>query len=423
MKYIPGMDRRAGRRSLTAKQAGLTLAIALLLSIIAGIVELALDARAMRHEIVLETHYRIDLVHGTAAEAAFQLNPELATQVAEGLLSGGRIASVTISDDFGRVMAERRHDDSDTSSWMVQALFADILHYRKPLVYQIGSDNAPTSIGELELTLSLDSLSRDFIDRSQLIFSLGVAKALAIAALLALVFHWFITRPLLKVHAAITETDPSQPGRWSKPVMGVHGNDELGHLVESVDRLLQAFQHGLDQRDQLQQISTMDGLTGIANRRHFDAFLSQEWQRAQQGNHDISVIFIDIDHFKEFNDHYGHVAGDDTLRAVAHSLTRVIHRPSDLVARYGGEEFVCVLPETNLAGAQRVAERIQKEIHALDIPHAHATQAGRVTASLGVASSYPAQDDVAGFEALLAEADHQLYRAKRQGRDRVAVQT
>lgn len=117
------------------------------------------------------------------------------------------------------------------------------------------------------------------------------------------------------------------------------------------------------------------------------------------------------------------MAGDDTLRAVAQALTRVIHRPSDLVARYGGEEFVCVLPETDLAGAQRVAERIQNEIRALDIPHAHATEAGRVTASLGVASSNPAQDDVAGFEALLAEADHQLYRAKRQGRDRVAVQT
>ena len=193
-------------------------------------------------------------------------------------------------------------------------------------------------------------------------------------------------------------------------------------MPRCVDRLLQAFQHGLDQRDQLQQISTMDGLTGIANRRHFDAFLSREWQRAQRGGHAISVIFIDIDHFKEFNDHYGHVAGDDTLRAIAKALTRVVHRASDLVARYGGEEFVCVLPETDLSGAQRVAARIHQEIRALEIPHVHSTRSGRVTASLGVASSYPAQDED-GYEALLAEADHQLYRAKRQGRDRVVTQT
>ncbi|WP_338072064.1 diguanylate cyclase [Billgrantia bachuensis] len=421
MSHPPGMERQTGRRSLTAKQAGLTLAIALLLSILAGVIELALDARAMRQEIVNDTRYRLDLVHGTAAEAAFQLNPDLATQVVEGLFNGGRVDSAALTDDFGRVMATRQRQFEPASSWLAHVLFDDILHYQQTLNYQAGTDNSAQPVGELKLTLALDRLARDFIDRSLLIFSLGVAKSLAIAALLALVFHWFVTRPLLRVHAAIVATDPRQPGRWPKPAMGRHGNDELGHLVESVDQLLLAFQQGLDQRDQLHQISTMDGLTGIANRRHFDAFLAREWQRARRNGHALSVIFIDIDHFKEFNDHYGHVAGDDTLRAIAEALTRVVHRASDLVARYGGEEFVCVLPDTDLEGALRVAERIHLEIRALDIPHAHATHTDRVTASLGVASCAPALDDT-GHEELMAQADSQLYRAKRQGRDRVAAQ-
>ncbi|WP_111415376.1 GGDEF domain-containing protein [Billgrantia lactosivorans] len=416
-----GRRRPSGRRSLTAKQAGLTLAIALLLSFLAGVIELAVDASAMRQEIVSDTRHRLELVHGTAAEAAFQLNPELASQVVDGLFNGGRVARVAIRDDFGRTMATRQREYEPSSSWVAHALFGDILQYHQPLHYQAGVNNPPQSLGELELTLALDRLTRDFTDRSLLIFSLGVAKALAIAALLALVFHWFVTRPLLRVHAAIVNTDPRQPGRWPKPAMGRHGSDELGHLVESVDQLLQAFQRGLDQRDQLHQISTMDGLTGIANRRHFDAFIDREWHRARRHGHPLSVIFLDIDHFKEFNDHYGHVAGDDTLRAVAEALTGVIHRASDLVARYGGEEFVCVLPDTDLAGALRVARRIHEQIRALEIPHAYSTRSGRVTASLGVASGTPAPDG-ADYEELMAEADRQLYRAKRQGRDRVAAQ-
>lgn len=421
MNQSSGMERQPRRRSLTAKQAGLTLLIALVLSILAGTIELALDARAMQREIVNETRVRLDLVHGTAAEAAFQLNPELAEQVVNGLFQGGPVASVAIRDDFQRAMAERQRETEPTANRFAQALFGDILHYRKTLYYQAGTHATPQPIGELSLSLAIDSLAYDFSQRSLLIFSLGVVKALAIAALLALVFHWFVTRPLLKVHAAIAATDPHHPGRWPKPAMGRHVNDELGHLVASVDQLLQAFQRGLDQRDQLHQISTIDGLTGIANRRHFDTFLHQEWQRAQRSDHAISVIFIDIDHFKEFNDHYGHVAGDDTLRAIAEALTRVVHRASDLVARYGGEEFVCVLPGTDLEGAELVAERIQKEIRDLDIAHEHSTRSGRVTASFGVASSKPAHGG-SSCEALLAQADGQLYRAKRQGRDQVAVQ-
>ncbi|MCG6659702.1 diguanylate cyclase [Halomonas campisalis] len=408
-----------GRHSLTAKQAALTLVIALLLSVIAGGIELASDARTMRQEVQSQTRHMLDLVQGTAAEAAFQLNPELAAQVADGLVDGEHVARVVIRDDFERIMAARGQAGEAAAGRLTRALFGDSLHYHRPLTYQLDRSGPADTVGEIELTLSLDSLGQAFIDRSLLIVSLGVLKALAIAALVVAAFHLVITRPLLRVHAAIAASDPQRPGQWPKPQLKGHGNDELGHLVESLDGLLKAFQHGLDQRDRFHQISTRDGLTGIANRRRFDSFLADSWQRAQRSRTPLSVILIDIDNFKDFNDHYGHVSGDDTLRAVASALTDTVTRATDLVARYGGEEFVCVLPETDLEGARRVAGRIREAILALGIPHARSAGRDRVTASLGVASAMPGEDGMT-CEQLLESADRQLYHAKRQGRDRIA---
>ncbi|MDI5934499.1 diguanylate cyclase [Halomonas kalidii] len=412
---------RFRRHSLTAKQAVLTLGIAMLLSILAGAIELASDARSMRQEVEHQTRHLLALVNGTAAEAAFQLNPVLAAQVAEGLWAGGHVASVTIRDDFDRVMATRERPSEAHAGWLADALFGDILHYRETLTYELGSGEPASAVGEIELSLAPGSLSRAFIDRSLLVFSLGMLKALAIAALVVVVFHVFITRPLLRVHAAIAETDPRHPGRWPKPRLERHIEDELGHLVESLDDLLNAFQHGLNQRDALHQISTLDGLTGIANRRRFDSFMADSWQRARRTRRPLSVIFLDIDNFKGFNDHYGHVSGDDTLRAVAGALTRVVTRATDLVARYGGEEFVCILPDTDLEGARRVANRIRDAILALDIPHAGSEHAEQVTASFGIACATPGDDDMS-CEQLLEQADRQLYRAKHQGRDRIVWQ-
>ena len=414
----PPGPRHFRRHSLTAKQAALTLGIAMLLSILAGGIELASDARSMRQEVESQTRHLLALVNGTAAEAAFQLNPDLAAQVADGLFAAGHVASVTIRDDFDRIMAIRELQRETDLGWLAATLFGDILHYRVPLTYDLGIGEPSGSVGEIELRLALDSLGQDFADRSLLIFTLGMLKALAIAALVVVVFHAFITRPLLRVHAAIVDTDPRHPGQWPKPRLERHTGDELGHLVESLDDLLNAFQHGLDQRDALHQISTLDGLTGIANRRRFDAVLADAWQRARRSRQPLSVIFLDIDNFKDFNDHYGHIAGDDTLRAVAGVLSRVVTRATDLVARYGGEEFVCVLPDTDLAGARRVASRIRAAILALEIPHAGADHAEQVTASFGIACATPGDDD-GSCEQLLEQADSQLYRAKHQGRDRI----
>jgi diguanylate cyclase (GGDEF)-like protein len=168
-------------------------------------------------------------------------------------------------------------------------------------------------------------------------------------------------------------------------------------------------------RDVLEQLSTTDGLTGVANRRRFDEFLEREWSRARRNQTPISLIMQDIDFFKAFNDHYGHLAGDDCLRQVAHALATNVRRPADLVARYGGEEFVCLLPDTDEKGATWMANRFLETMNDLNIPHAYSEAADHVTLSMGVATLTPlVGQSPAG---LVLRADQLLYEAKRNGRN------
>ncbi|XPV74987.1 MAG: diguanylate cyclase [Desulfovibrio sp.] len=168
-------------------------------------------------------------------------------------------------------------------------------------------------------------------------------------------------------------------------------------------------------RDMLENLSTLDGLTGIPNRRRFDDALQSECRRAKRLNNFFSLLMIDIDHFKAYNDNYGHIAGDEALKAVASTLEASVRRPTDLVARYGGEEFGVILPETDLAGAMFIAEVFQENIHKLNIPHAYSAVGDRVTISQGVVSvQFPC--DISSLE-IVDAADKMLYAAKNGGRD------
>jgi diguanylate cyclase (GGDEF)-like protein len=173
------------------------------------------------------------------------------------------------------------------------------------------------------------------------------------------------------------------------------------------------------QRDILRRLSFMDGLTGLANRRRFDEVLDQEWRRSRRSLSPLSLILMDIDHFKAFNDAAGHPAGDDCLRRIAQALEASAHRSGDLVARYGGEEFVCVLPDTDRAGALAVAKRIQESISALALPHPRSVLSPIVTLSLGVATKAAGPGEDA--DGLTQAADRALYQAKETGRNRAVV--
>jgi diguanylate cyclase (GGDEF)-like protein len=170
---------------------------------------------------------------------------------------------------------------------------------------------------------------------------------------------------------------------------------------------------------EINKIASLDALTEIANRRRFDEHLEYQWKQMTRERSPLALILCDIDRFKQFNDAYGHLAGDDCLQRVASALNRCVNRPSDLVARFGGEEFAAVLPQTDLAGALRVAERMQREVAHLQITHAQSLVSPFVTLSIGVTCVIPTPD--LSSEELLHMADQLLYQAKQRGRNQIVA--
>lgn len=169
----------------------------------------------------------------------------------------------------------------------------------------------------------------------------------------------------------------------------------------------------------LEEMAHVDGLTGLKNRRYFDAMLNLDYLRATTERQPLSVLFIDIDFFKKYNDTYGHIPGDACLKQVADELSRCVHRTRDLVVRYGGEEFVVLLPETPLDGALTIAERIRTAVQDAGIPHQDSSVADVVTVSIGVASILPSATTTP--QMLMTWADAALYKAKQSGRNRVCA--
>lgn len=169
--------------------------------------------------------------------------------------------------------------------------------------------------------------------------------------------------------------------------------------------------------ERLRHLSTLDGLTGIPNRRRIMEFLDQEWRRSQRDGSWLSLLMIDVDYFKNYNDARGHQAGDDCLWMVANCLKRCLNRASDMVGRYGGEEFIAVLPETPRDGAVKVAEEMRAGVQALNLEHPDSGVAPTVTISLGLAACQPSKN--ISVTKLVSMADQALFEAKRLGRNRV----
>lgn len=192
-------------------------------------------------------------------------------------------------------------------------------------------------------------------------------------------------------------------------------------LIQVTDVSLAVNREGILRQQAIELRSKMhsDGLTGIPNRRRFDEHAEESYRQATRNGTPISLIMIDIDFFKQYNDHYGHLQGDQCLVEIASALSRTTKRPFDLVARYGGEEFVALLPDTPMKGAMKVAENMRAAIEQLGIEHAQSSLFGRATISLGVATHYPTRD-CGNLTDLISLADNALYQAKRSGRNRFA---
>lgn len=165
------------------------------------------------------------------------------------------------------------------------------------------------------------------------------------------------------------------------------------------------------------ELLNLDSLTQVSNRRHLDIHLAQQWERVMENQGAIALILCDIDHFKEFNDFYGHLSGDDCLRRIAKTLSSTLRNPFDLFARYGGEEFAVILPQVTSEAAQQVAKRMQASLAMLEIPHYRSLTNEFVTMSFGIGRLYP-QPGQSPLD-LIAQADENLYKAKHQGRNHI----
>lgn len=247
------------------------------------------------------------------------------------------------------------------------------------------------------------------------------------AIMLSLVISRSIAMPLKKLIAIMKETETGNyqirmtyegkdeitalSAKFNEMASKVHENNE--RLEERVNERTRDLELA---NSKLAAISATDGLTGIANRRRFDEVLASEWLRAMRNKHPIALLMLDVDWFKKYNDHYGHLAGDECLRKVSNILKSNSRRASDLVARYGGEEFVLIAAETDFSSAMILANTICQAIASSALPHA-SSHYGYVTVSIGVAVLIPEEGRLP--EALVDRADHALYSAKALGRNRV----
>lgn len=209
--------------------------------------------------------------------------------------------------------------------------------------------------------------------------------------------------------------------RWEEVRVMPCGPDEVLFLVRDVsDR--KGYETELQQtNDRLEYLAQTDGLTQVANRRHFDHCLAQSWQKAEHTQHPLTLLLFDVDQFKRYNDFYGHQAGDHCLVQIAEAAQQMIRHPDDLVARYGGEEFAIILPNTGMRGAIRVAKRLRESVRALALPHAYSEVSSVVTVSIGMSICIPSSQS--SPQDLITQADRALYMAKQQGRDRYILAT
>jgi diguanylate cyclase (GGDEF)-like protein len=194
-------------------------------------------------------------------------------------------------------------------------------------------------------------------------------------------------------------------------------HDEDGNLIAVVETLRDMTEHKRAETA-LKTLAAKDALTGLANRRSFDQAIEMEWARAERSGRPLALLFADVDHFKLFNDNHGHQRGDECLRDIAGVIGKTAIRPTDLANRYGGEEFAIIMPDTDMAAASAVAERLRQAVVEMRIALSEAADEACVTLSVGVATYIPGQE-VVGPDWLIGQADQALYAAKHLGRNRV----
>lgn len=276
-----------------------------------------------------------------------------------------------------------------------------------------------SSLLNSDATLSAQDLAQRMEDdagRVQVLAWTYIIAFLVIGSLLIFGFNYLVLRPILKASNALELASSGKPIPSSDKQPTLFS--ELNMISRNVQRYGDTTQELRRLNDELEQLSQLDGLTGIANRRHFDAALKQEFNRAQRHRQSLALILLDIDHFKQINDRHGHLQGDDCLKAFASLLKRFTQRSGEIAARYGGEEFVLILPLTPLQEAQALCEQIRSETPELSLLSG---QGELVTLSVSAGLAYTDTPTLCSAEELLEAADSALYEAKNSGRNQVVT--
>lgn len=278
-----------------------------------------------------------------------------------------------------------------------------------------------TILGTLDVVISLDHVDKEISYLEKMYSSMAILSFLITSVLIFLYLNRFVSRPVKKM---IAGTEKIAKGELFYPDI-IRRNDEMGRLAFAIssmgteianqqDQLIKTNNELLNANRKLEKLSTTDALTGLANRRYLLENFTTEYERAKRYKHHLSILLIDVDHFKKVNDTYGHPCGDRVLKKTADILKKTV-RSSDLVARYGGEEFVVLLPETDNAHTLVIAEKLRNEVASNTLLCEESTLS--ITISIGVAS-YPEIDSSDPMQ-LLKAADQALYNAKNNGRNQV----
>lgn len=286
-------------------------------------------------------------------------------------------------------------------------------HEQLPIEYLlVGDDERPAY--RLIGMEDVQQLYQDMRSNQVITTTAFIIITFIILLLLLLVLNRGVFQPLKRILRGIEHYHEGDLDTRIQP----SGLSDLFTLGETFNNMIEQIRHDMNE---LERHSNIDGLTGLGNRRYFEQRLQEEWSRAIRKQCPISILFIDIDYFKRYNDHYGHLQGDDCLRRVAEAIQHAVKRDVDVAARYGGEEFIIMLPETDLSGAEQVARELQQAIRKLHIEHKDSNVEPFVTLSIGIASHIPRFPEKA--EELLHSADMALYQAKNRGRNRIGKPT
>ena len=398
-------------KSLTWKQTNLVVFTALFFAVAIFIIEIAIVVKTERQSLLSSQQELLDSVEQPAANAVWALDDNLARQTLEGVMKVEHVGSAKITLDDNSLfvnLGSGLPEHSDTFGDISLKLFGDLKQISRPLLRPFYFEGAQKEqlIGTLTINYDTRELTQSLIRQLQFSFTATLARALFLTLVLSIVFHRFLTQPIARISEAIDKIDPESPDENMLPVSANHKDDELGLVTSKFNQILKQFSKT---QGKLRKMATRDPLTGLPNRTLLLETIAVTIQRARVHKRNFSLLFIDLDRFKNVNDSLGHAVGDQFLARIARILERVVG-DKGTVARLGGDEFVILADE--IQSPTQAADFVDKLLIQLNTPVQLNEHAIHPAASIGI-SIYP--EDGLSAEDLIRHADIAMYSAKAAG--------